>query len=81
MYHHRPGDRVTLHYGPHYAEWATVPQDAPGVVLVRARGPGPRNFAVHLDSGRVVVAVAGNLREVRRCCDTTGGTSSTTGIA
>ena len=33
-----------------------------GTVLVRARGPGPRNELVRLDDGRRVVAPWGNWR-------------------
>jgi len=36
-----------------------------GVVLVRGRGPGPRNELVRLDDGRLVVAPWGNWRKVK----------------
>ena len=35
-----------------------------GVVLIRARGPGPRNELVRLDNGALVVAPWGNWRKV-----------------
>jgi len=36
---------------------------ATGTVLVRAKGPGPRNVLVKLDNGRLVVAPWGNWRK------------------
>ena len=35
-----------------------------GIVMVRAKGPGPRNILVRLDDGRMVVAPWGNWRKV-----------------
>lgn len=35
----------------------------PGTVLVRAKGPGPRNMLVRMDSGELVVAPFWNWRK------------------
>lgn len=37
-----------------------------GVVLIRGRGPGPRNELVRLDSGELVVAPWGNWRKIKQ---------------
>lgn len=41
-----------------------------GVVLIRARGPGPRNELVRLDDGRLICAPWGNWRRVKEVTDT-----------
>lgn len=35
-----------------------------GTVIVRAKGPGPRNMLVRFDSGELVVAPWGNWRKI-----------------
>lgn len=52
-----------LHYGPRYAQWVQADlQGAAGELLVQARGPGPRNVMVRLNSGKVVVVPRRNVR-------------------
>ncbi len=65
----KPGTKVVLRYS--MAKVARLPDAFPhhgetGTVLVRGRGPGPRNCTVQLDGGAKVVVPWRNLRRVGR---------------
>lgn len=56
----RIGQRVQVHYAKSRAHYFPY-HDMEGVVVIRAKGPGPRNHAVRLCGGTVTVVPAGNL--------------------
>lgn len=61
---HQEGARVKLVYGKQYRKWTTLTPGSEGIVKVRPRGRGPKNYGVLLDDGRMVVVPWGNLRTV-----------------
>gem|GEM_PF-6118240 len=60
------GRTVVIHYATKNHAPDPMWRDLPGVLLVRARGKGPKNVLVRTEEGTVVVPI-GNVRYVQKC--------------